>query len=256
MTAEHVVFAGSSAGANLCFALLRLLLEMKRGKPQLGGNVLFHSAEVPLPLPSGVAICSGWFDQCDALPSWLEGGDNDILDVLQPALQPGYPTDHLWPSDPPREHPYCAATMLDHELVSPAAVSDWTGAPPMWFACGSEERVLDSNKVVASQAARCGVPISWNLYEGMPHEFTLLLGKLPQAKHCFTAWADACKALVQGKVTTSRSKLIKMPNCDEEGLGDVKELAPLPFDEVRKRMKIRNRERPVWTGKMTVKARI
>ena len=251
VSADRIVLAGNSAGANLCFALTRCLLELRRQTKEttrLVPTVRFHGREVPLPLPAGVATCSGWFDQCDALPSWRDGGENDILHVLQPALQPGYPTDHLWPSNPPREHPYCAAPTLDHELVSPAAVSDWTGAPPMWFGCGSEERVLDGNKVVASQAAKSGVPVLWNEYAGMPHEFAILMSRTPQAKHCLAAWADACKKFVEGQVVRSHAILLKMPACEEVEIGDVAELAPLPFDDVRRRMKMQNRGRPVYSG--------
>ena len=251
VSADRIVLAGTSAGANLCFALIRFLLELRRETKEMSRpdpTVHFHGREVSLPLPAGIATCSGWCDQCDALPSWREGGQNDILTVLQPALLPGYPSDRLWPSKPPREHPYCVAATLDHELVSPAAVRDWTGAPPMWFACGSEERGLDGIKVVASQAAKCGVPVLWNEYAGMPHEFALLLSRLPQSKHCFEAWADACKKLVEGQVARSRAVNLNMPDCAEVESGEVIELAPLPFDEVKKRMKMQNGQRPVYRG--------
>ena len=251
VSADRIVLAGTSAGANLCFALIRCLLELRRETKEMSRpdpTVYFHGREVSLPLPAGIATCSGWCDQCDALPSWREGGQNDILTVLQPALLPGYPSDRLWPSKPPREHPYCVAATLDHELVSPAAVRDWTGAPPMWFACGSEERGLDGIKVVASQAAKCGVPVLWNEYAGMPHEFALLLSRLPQSKHCFEAWADACKKLVKGQVARSRVVNLNMPDCAEVESGEVIELAPLPFDEVKRRMKMQNGQRPVYRG--------
>ena len=49
----------------------------------------------------------------------------------QRSNQNTYPADELWPSNPRREHPYCAATTLDYELVSPPiAIKDWTGGPP------------------------------------------------------------------------------------------------------------------------------
>ena len=251
VNAEHIVLAGNSAGGNLCFALTKFLLELRRNTDETSrpdSKIAFHGSKVSLPMPAGIATCSSWCDQCDALPSWQEGGKNDILTVLQPALLPGYPTDDLWPSKPPREHPYCAAATLDHELVSPAAVKDWTGAPPMWFSCGSEERGLDGNKVVASQAAKCGVPVLWNEYAGMPHEFVVLMARMPQALHCLNAWADACSTFANGQIVQSRGRILKMPDCEEVEIGNVAELTPLPFDEVRRRMKKRNRERKVWTG--------
>ena len=253
VAADRIVLTGNSAGANLCLALTRVLLELRRASP-LGPKISFHVREIQLPLPAGLTICSGWCDLCDALPSWREGGENDILVLLQPALLPKQPSDDIWPSNPPREHPYCAAALLDHELVSPAAVSDWTGAPPMWFACGGEDRGLDGNKIVASQAARSGVPVLWNEYVGMPHEFALLLGRLPQAKHCYASWAAACQRFAQGTARESSGWMIKMPDCEKVKVSDVAGLSPLPFDEVRKRMDSRKREMPVWTGDASLKA--
>ncbi len=255
--AEHIVLAGNSAGGNLCFALTKILLELQRNVDavtQPETKILFHGQEISLPIPAGVATCSSWCDQCDALPSWQEGGEHDILGVLQPALLPGYPTDDIWPSKPPREHPYCVAATLDHELVSPAAVRDWTGAPPMWLSCGSEERGLDANKVVASQAAKCGVPVLWDEYAGMPHEFAILMGRMRQAQHYLKAWADAYTAFASGEVVKSRGRILQMPACEEVEINSVEELAPLPFNDVRRRMRVKNGERPIWTGAVSSEA--
>ncbi|KAJ4299558.1 hypothetical protein N0V90_004804 [Kalmusia sp. IMI 367209] len=168
--ATKIVLAGDSAGANLALGLLKFLLELnKRPDP----TILFHGQRITLPIPAGIAIASGWCDQTDCLPSWLNPNAVDILTPLQPALWPEYPSDAIWPSDPPREHPYTRAANLDHELVSPAAVRDWTGAPPMWFAVGEFERGRDGNTVVASQATRSGVPVTWTEWEGMCHEWMI-----------------------------------------------------------------------------------
>ncbi|MCJ1247620.1 hypothetical protein MMC30_004835 [Trapelia coarctata] len=257
--AHRIVLAGNSAGANLCFGLLKFLLELRCSSPnqaQRDPQLRFHGRQVSLPLPAGVATCSAWCDMCDALPSWHDNSKCDILDVLQPALLPTYPPDEIWPSNPPREHLYCTASLLNHPLVSPAAVRDWSGAPPIWMACGSEERGLDGNKVVASQAASCGVPVLYNEYEGMPHEFVLLLRKLPQAEHCIWSWVRACRAFVEGSRLASRGALMKMPDCETIPVADVAQLAPQPFEEVCRRMQARNKERPVWTGKPIATAKL
>ncbi len=256
VSAKNIVIAGNSAGANLCFALTKVLLELRKETRQQGSKILFHEQSVQLDLPAGVAVFSGWCDQCDVLPSWYEKGEHDILVQVQPALMPGYPSDEIWPLKPPREHPYCAASTLDHELVSPVAIGDWSGVPPMWFACGSEDHGLDGNRVIASQAARCGVQVLWNEYEGMPHDFAVLLGKLPQSKHCFASCAAACKAFVEGEPISSRSLQIKMPACEEIDLGDVAALAPLPLNEVKKRMRERTGQKLVWTGTRPLKSKI
>ena len=257
VAAEKIVITGESAGANLCFGLIKVLLELRKTATLPGEDpkVLFHGRQVSLPLPAGITTCNSWCDLCDALPSW-QNNNKDILLPVWPALLPGYPTDDIWPSKPPREHPYTTAANLDHELVSPAAVKDWKGAPPMWFACSSEERGLDGNKVVASQAARSGVPVQWTEYEGMPHEFAILMGYLPQAKHCFSAWATACQELGAGRGLVPKSTLLKMPACEVVDCGNPVNLAPLPFEAVRSRMREFNRRRRIWTGKEEPKAKI
>ncbi|RMZ43315.1 hypothetical protein CA14_007270 [Aspergillus flavus] len=168
--ADQIILAGNSAGANITLGLMKLLLEVQKLPPS-DATFDFHGQSVALPLPAGLAI---------------------------PACMPGHPTDSIWPASPPREVPYCVAATLDHKLVSPAAVEDWTGSPPMWFACGREKRGVDGNRVVASQAAKSGVTVIWNEYEGMPHEFLIFLSALPQAQHLLQLWAAACQAFAGG----------------------------------------------------------
>ncbi|KAF2235268.1 alpha/beta-hydrolase [Viridothelium virens] len=246
---NRVIFAGNSSGANLCFALTKFLLEFQK---LLNSDILFHGRRVALPLPGGVTDCSGWCDLCDSMPSWHTNGANDFVSVLQPACQPSFPTDNIWPSNPPREHTYCRAATLDHELVTPAAVRDWTGAPPMFFLCGCEERGIDGNRVIAAQAARSGVAVDWNEYEGMLHEFPIITAKLPQAKHAFGLWANACLNYASGKEIQSRSTKWLMPDCTRYDLGPPSNLLPLEsHEEIRRRMKIYNSNRPIWTGRLS-----
>ena len=250
VVAKNLVLAGNSSGATLCLSLVKLLLELQRAGPA-GQEIDFHGRKVAAVMPAGVATVSGWFDLCDAMPSWHSNG-NDLLGVLQPLCTPTYPSDAIWPTDPPREHPYCAAAMLDHELVSPTAVRDWTGAPPMWFALGSEERGLDGNRVVASQAAKAGVTVTWNEYEGMPHDFPLTANMLPQSPHAFKLWAQACKDFTADQSGPSTTVTWKMPDCQHVAIGSPSDLSPLPFDEVRRRMKEYKATRPVCNGKLSV----
>jgi len=246
---SKIVLAGNSAGANLAFGLTKFLLEFnKRADP----SVLFHGRRIRLPMPAGIAVVSGWCDQTDCLPSWLNPNAIDILTPLQPALWPDYPSDNIWPSRPPREHPYTRAINLDHELISPAAVRDWTGAPPMWFAVGELERGRDGNAVVASQAGRCGVHVSWTEWQGMCHEYMIITRGLPQASKTFNLWAEACKGfLVPNKAgqIASRAEMYCMPNCEPINIeGGLDGLMVLPIRSIRQLMWLRNKQRPVWTG--------
>jgi acetyl esterase/lipase len=253
--ADKIVLAGNSAGSNLELGLTKFLLEWAKISPTSEISD-FHGHPLILSLPAGIASVSGWCDPCDALPSWHANGEYDILGVLQPVCMPNHPTDSLWPTTPPREHPYCVAATLDHELICPAAVRDWHGAPPMWFACGSEERGVDGNRVVASQAAKSGVTVIWNEYEGMLHDFPLIMGKLPQAKHAMISWAHACMSMTTDdpskKLQQSSATSWLMPDCKNNSMGDPRNLSPLPFGEIRKKMKEYNATRPVWTGKLGV----
>lgn len=243
--ANRIILAGDSAGGNLCFGLTKVLLELGKKKQPL----LFHGQEILLPLPAGLAVCSAWGECCDMMPSWHNPDALDIYGSINPALLQGFPTDDIWPSTPPREHLYCSASMLDHELVSPAAIKDWTGAPPMWFTCGSLERNIDGNKAIASQAAKCGVTVQWNQYEGMFHEFMVIVSNFPQTTHCYDNWARACAELADAKMEKSHAVSFNMPDCkDIVELGDVADLSPLPFDEMRRRMRVANSEREIFTG--------
>ena len=179
-----------------------------------------------------------------ALPRF-PGGQRDILSRLQPALWPEYPVDAVWPTRPPREHTYTRAVNLDHELITPAAVRDWHGAPPMWFAVGGAERGLDGNRAVASSAARSGVPVEFVQYEGMPHEWMTLLRRFLQAQHFFAAWGAA---IVDGPSPKRQVVIMKMPDCQVESIGLVKGLAPLDYEEMRRRMEEKSAARPIWTG--------
>jgi hypothetical protein len=155
-----------------------------------------------------------------------------------------------------REHPYCAGTTLDHEFVSPAAVRDWTGAPPTFFLYGGEERGIDGNRVVASQAAKSGVIVTWNEYEDMPRDFSLIRAKPPQAKHVMALWARAGFDFIASKKDVRIPAMpfatrLLMPDCKANiDLGGPRDMSPLPFEEVRRKMREYNASRPVWTGKL------
>ncbi|KAL4962914.1 Alpha/Beta hydrolase protein [Aspergillus stella-maris] len=214
--ASQIVIAGNSAGANLALGLVKTLLEIQNlpESDRLFESMVILLATSPSPL---------------ALPSYSE--------------------DSIWPSTPPREVPYCNATTLDHVLVSPAAVEDCTGAPPMWFAFGCEGCGHDGSRVVASQASRADVVVKWNEYEGMP-----------QARDLFESWAKACWGFTEaasedgrrGKESGMGSGAVRwlMPDCRRVDLGSPGDLAPLVFGEVRRRMRAYNKTRPVWMGKV------
>ncbi|KAI9663300.1 MAG: hypothetical protein M1831_002584 [Alyxoria varia] len=88
---SRIVFAGDSAGGNLCMALLQLLMHLQRTYGGLDGNndksshsptfLRFnnHRILLPLPLPAGVALFSPWLDLTRSLPSTRENAHWDYL---------------------------------------------------------------------------------------------------------------------------------------------------------------------------------
>lgn len=252
--ASRIVLAADSAGANLCLALLQVLLTLRRAAgPSQQATVTFHGRRVPLELPAGLTLNCSYVDLTDALPSWFHNGEYDILEIQQPPLLPTYPSDSVWPSTPPRGSVYTHESSLDHPLVSVCAAADWSGAPPMWFAAGAEERGLDGQRIIASTAHSQGVMVLWDEYEGMCHCWAMILYKLPQSKHCFDAWAEACRHMGENPdqnatQIASRRRILHMPDCSAT-VKDFDGLAPLSFDEVRRRMRRKAEEHPPWTGR-------
>lgn len=54
---EHIVFAGDSAGANMCLVMTLFLLHLQRTGQS---TVRWHGKEVELPLPAGITMNSVW----------------------------------------------------------------------------------------------------------------------------------------------------------------------------------------------------
>ncbi|KAL8670496.1 MAG: hypothetical protein Q9168_004978 [Polycauliona sp. 1 TL-2023] len=198
VAAQNIVLAGDSAGGNLGFALVQLILEINRA-----GNrqaLAFHgrSIPLPLPLPAGVGSSSPWTDVSRCMPSILSNVQWDYLPAPKgPDPVSHFPADEIWPTDPPRGDLYCDLTMLDHPLVSPMAATDWTGSCPLFF-CLGEELLADEGKAVASLAAKQGVPVIWEQYEAMPHCFPMLLDYLEAGRKAFKNWATFCATVGGG----------------------------------------------------------
>ncbi|KAL8732896.1 MAG: hypothetical protein Q9166_002497 [cf. Caloplaca sp. 2 TL-2023] len=240
--ASNIVLAGDSAGGNIALALVQLILQINRSTSRK--SLAFHrrSIEIPLPLPAGLASSSPWTDISRCMPSII---GNAQYDYLPPPMGPDavdrFPSDEIWPTDPPRGDVYCDLSMLDHPLVSPLAAKDWTGSCPLWLAYG-EEMLADEGKAVASLAAKQGVAVIWEQTEAMPHCFFLIFEHLEASKIGFKNWAAFCarvaggtrgeeRALLQTKGTWFAAK-----TCKETDI-DVRSLAVCSQEEVAERMR-------------------
>ena len=235
IAASSIVLAGDSTGGTICLALLQLLLQFQRNSIT---QVTFNNKSATLSLPAGIAVLSAYCDHTDSLPSYVDTRNIDYSGWPPIYNEPNHPSCSIWPASPPRAVAYCERIALSHPLVSQAAADDWTGSPPIWFACG-EESVLDSCKVVASQAARQGVIVVWEQYMEMPHIFPILpgLSQLTQVKRCLEEWGRFCRVCVEHPKQMSESRAVCVRIDNVIGHVNFRDLLIMDQDEVRARMK-------------------
>ena len=243
--ANEIVFAGDSAGGNLAFALLQLLLQFRRKSSKTGNpTIRYHGTDVEVPLPAGVSANSGWFDVSRAMPSLVDNAKYDYLPAANHDAVAHFPHDSFWPTDPPRGDIFCDLSLLCHPLVSPMAAPDWTGAPPLWIETG-EELLTDEDAVLAVQAVSQGVQVQWEQYEAMPHCFAMLLPSLPTSSRCVKSWGDFCRKCVEGEVQTSGTWIEAKTGAEKSV--NVSEVTQLGFDEAVARMRVaQDRRRKGW----------
>ncbi|KAK5169678.1 uncharacterized protein LTR77_005656 [Saxophila tyrrhenica] len=196
--AKNIVLGGDSAGGNLTFALLQLLLQLHRASPNKPPTVLFHGRNIELPLPAGVSANSGWFDITRSMPSITNNAQYDYLPGAShdDTIDGRFPSDDAWPSNPPRGDIFCDLSLLDHPLTSVLGAESWAGAPPLWMSTG-QEMLSDEDLVVASRAAQDGVKVQLQVYEAMPHCFAQLLPGLESADRCLKSWGEWCRRCVE-----------------------------------------------------------
>lgn len=245
--AKSIVIAADSSGACLALAFLQTLLTIQR-QGWASSGIRFHGHSVPLQLPAGCAFVSAIADMTSSLPSYRLNAANDVFPEYPPSILPGQPTCSLWPSKPPRGNIYCELDMLTHPLVAPATTFDWSGAPPLWFACGQEQTV-DSAKAIAQTAARQGVSVVFKEYEAMPHCFHIFFPTSPQARKLWKEWSQALVEISNCEGLESAAVRVK---CDqelrEETLGNLEQLLDLDTDDVRDVMQRTAASYWVFTG--------
>lgn len=228
--ASNIVLGGDSAGGNLVFALLQLLLQFHRSSsPQ----ILFHGRKVSVPLPAGATANSGWFDLARCLPSITHNVKYDYLPAANhDDTLSRFPSDNIWPTTPPRGDLFCDLSLLDHPLVSPLLAADWKNSPPLWFVTG-EECLTDEDNVVAAKAANQGVTIWYEQYEAMPHCFAMLLPTLPNSSRCLKSWGEFCRRVVEAPNELGTKGVWVAANGGVEKVVDVKGIATVTEGEVK-----------------------
>jgi len=229
--ASNIIIAGDSAGANLCLALVQLILQLHRRNGP-ASTIRFFGRDVALTLPAGVTAFSAWTEATSALPSFTANKKHDYFSATT-ALERAVPCD-IWPTYPPRGTLYCDISTLCHPLVSPTIADHWDGSPPMWFCCG-EEMLVDNSRVIAQRAANQGCTVIWAEYDAMPHCFPFIFD-IPQTDHSFKRWARFCSACVETPGSL-RSEGVNVDTSMQTQSVDVRALIDLSYDEVKECMR-------------------
>ncbi|KAF7197562.1 Acetyl-hydrolase [Pseudocercospora fuligena] len=229
--ADKIVFAGDSAGGNLAFALLQLLLQLHRSNP--APTIRFHGRDVLVPLPAGCSANSGWFDIARAMPSITS---NSKYDYLPPPNHDdavsSFPTEPgVWPADPPRGDLFCDLSLLDHPLVSPVLAQDWSGSGPLWF-CTGQEMLTDEDCVVAKTAAKQDVIVQFEQYEAMPHCFAMLIPHLATSERLMKSWGEWARKATEEKESLKTNGVFVPVRKGGEIKLDVKEIEAPTYEDV------------------------
>ncbi|KAK1088897.1 hypothetical protein LTR33_000328 [Friedmanniomyces endolithicus] len=195
--AKEILFAGDSAGGNIVFALLQLLLQLHR-----------TSNKPTLRLPT---------------------------DTEPRRSMTRFPHEDIWPATPPRGDLFCDLSLLDHPLVSPLSATSWKGSPPLWL-CTGQEGLTDEDCFVASRAASEGVVVQFEQYEAMPHCFAMLMPFLPTGDRCLRSWGDFCRRCVEEPASVETNGTYVYAKTGAEKAIDVAGVSKMSLDEVKKLM--------------------
>lgn len=155
---EDIVYIGDSAGGNL---VLTTTLYLKENK---------------LPLPKGVIAISPWTCVKPTLESREKNKENDIILGIN-GLQTMY--------HEVMNSRYCEKTDKESPFVSPMN-GDYNGFPSLLIQVGSYEILLDDSLMVAKAAREAGVDVRQTTYEGMSHDFQLLIPSIEESQKAWT----------------------------------------------------------------------
>jgi acetyl esterase/lipase len=148
-TAEHIAFAGDSAGAWLAI------------------TVQLRAREEGLPLPAATMLMSPFVDLALTGTSYVTNRDKDPFfdrDLVQ-GLVSGFLAGTADPSDP---------------RVTPLH-ADLTGLGPVYIQAGGDETLVDDARLFDEVARKAGVDVRLDIFPGMLHTFQMAAGRAPEA---------------------------------------------------------------------------
>ena len=109
----------------------------------------------------------------------------------------------------------------------------WKGAPPIYIAISSAERVVDAARISAQTAAKSGVTVLWDEYELMPHNWPMILPEsvYPHTRRCYETWAQACLAFSNREPLKTVGRVTDFDTLEAREI-DVERLTPITRAEV------------------------
>lgn len=120
------------------------------------------------------------------------------------------------------------------------------------MALGSKERMVDGAKSVAQRAARDGVPVIWDEYELMPHNWPVILRDHPHSINCYQSWADACSHFVDSLPVITKGIFTEYDSLATRDV-DVENLTSLTTKEVDRLMWEKQKSIQPFIGRQDLK---
>lgn len=163
---ENIIFIGDSAGGNLVLA------------------VTLYLRDHHMPLPKAVIAISPWANLEFDSPSRDRNIDKDVVignnasKILEEVKVPSY----------------VGKDDIKNPYISPVN-GDYTGFPPLLIQNGSHEILLDDGVTVYNKAKQAGVQVKQTIYEGMSHDFQLLLPTLEESAEAWKEMAEFISSL-------------------------------------------------------------
>lgn len=147
---EQIAIVGDSAGGGLTLVTLAQLIKKPRG-----------------PKPIAGVVFSPWTDL-----SFTGASMRDVT-IVDPLISYDYLQDCA--------RKYLGEVDASDPLASPL-FGELQGLPPLFIQVGTDERLLDDSKQYAHRAARAGVSIEFEIWEGMHHVFQLDVAHLESSR--------------------------------------------------------------------------
>jgi acetyl esterase/lipase len=146
--ADHVAFAGDSAGGSLAV------------------TAQLHAKLRNLPLPAATVLLSPWIDLEVTGETMVSNADTEALFTLPWVQQ--------------MAQGYLGTTGARDPLANPL-FADLTGFGPMYLQAGGYEMLLDDSRRLAEHAGRAGVQVELDVFPEMQHTFQMMAGRAPEA---------------------------------------------------------------------------